>query len=113
MLIGPAPLGTVRLTAHLPFFRPAADGLCSGPPKWLLSDWKLTTIGYRLKGAVSASSRNSSCRLNLLKDGNLVLTQQRYSIGEQTYRLLRLIHRFTAEDMLSRCEFLSNWLEPV
>lgn len=25
--------------------------------------------------------------------------QQRYSIGEQAYRLLRLIHRFTAEGM--------------
>ncbi|MBI3849454.1 MAG: DUF5615 family PIN-like protein [Verrucomicrobia bacterium] len=35
--------------------------------------------------------------------------QQRYSIGEQTYRLLRLIHRFTAEEMQNRVEFLSNW----
>ena len=37
--------------------------------------------------------------------------QQRYSIGEQTYRLLRLAHRFTAEDMRNRVEFLSNWGE--
>jgi hypothetical protein len=35
--------------------------------------------------------------------------QQRYSIGEQTYRLLRLINRLTAEDMQNRVEFLSNW----
>jgi uncharacterized protein with PIN domain len=35
--------------------------------------------------------------------------QQRYSIGEQTYRLVRLINRFTAEEMQNRIEFLSNW----
>lgn len=35
--------------------------------------------------------------------------QQRYSIGEQMYRLLRLIHHFTAEDMRNRIEFLSHW----
>ena len=35
--------------------------------------------------------------------------QQRYSIGEQAYRLLRLIHRFAAEEMQNRVEFLSNW----
>jgi hypothetical protein len=34
---------------------------------------------------------------------------QRYSIGEQTHRLLRLINTLTAEDMENRLEFLSGW----
>lgn len=58
---------------------------------------------YRIHSDWMRSGRNHS--------GIILGHQQRYSIGEQTYRLLRLIHRFTAEDMQSRVEFLSNWGE--
>lgn len=35
--------------------------------------------------------------------------QQRYSIGEQLRRLLHLLNRKPAEEMLSRLEYLSTW----
>lgn len=35
--------------------------------------------------------------------------QQRYSIGEQMRRLLMLLNRKHAEEMLSRLEYLSAW----
>jgi hypothetical protein len=35
--------------------------------------------------------------------------QQRYSVGEQMRRLLRLIKTLTAEEMRNRIEFLSAW----
>ena len=35
--------------------------------------------------------------------------QQRYSVGEQMRRLLRLIATLTAENMMNRVEFLSVW----
>lgn len=41
--------------------------------------------------------------------GIILVPQQRYSIGEQTHRLLRLIKTLTAEDMENRLEFLSAW----
>jgi hypothetical protein len=41
--------------------------------------------------------------------GIILAPQQRYSIGEQTHRLLRLIRTLTAEDMENRLEFLSGW----
>lgn len=40
----------------------------------------------------------------------LILTQQqRYSVGEQMRRLLRLMESKSAEQMESRVEFLSTW----
>src|SRR5438552_1452403 len=41
--------------------------------------------------------------------GLILAQQQRYSVGEQMRRLLRLIAAKTAEDMRSRVEFLGNW----
>jgi hypothetical protein len=41
--------------------------------------------------------------------GIILARQQRYSIGEQMRRLLRLIHTVTAEEMSNRIEFLSAW----
>jgi hypothetical protein len=37
------------------------------------------------------------------------MVQQRYSVGEQMRRLLRLIDTLTAEEMRNRIEFLSAW----
>ena len=39
----------------------------------------------------------------------LYSNQQRYSVGEQMRRLLRLISSLTAEEMRNRIEFLSAW----
>lgn len=41
--------------------------------------------------------------------GILLAPQQRYSIGEQLRRLLQLLNRSSAAEMLSRLEYLSNW----
>ena len=41
--------------------------------------------------------------------GIIVITQQRYGIGEQIRRLLRLIAAKSAEDMENNIEFLSSW----
>ena len=41
--------------------------------------------------------------------GIILAVQQRYSVGEQMRRLLRLISSVTAEEMRNRIEFLSTW----
>lgn len=41
--------------------------------------------------------------------GIIIITQQRYGIGEQIRRLLRLIAAKSAEDMQNNIEFLSGW----
>jgi uncharacterized protein with PIN domain len=41
--------------------------------------------------------------------GIILAQQQRYSIGEQLRRLLRIIAVRSAEDMRNRIEFLSAW----
>lgn len=41
--------------------------------------------------------------------GIILAQQQRYSIGEQLRRLLRIIAVRSAEDMQNRIEFLSAW----
>src|SRR5437016_3144509 len=41
--------------------------------------------------------------------GIILAPQQRYSIGEQVRRLLRLIKAKSAEDMRNNLEFLSKW----
>lgn len=41
--------------------------------------------------------------------GIVLAQQQRYSVGEQMRRLLRLIATLSAEDMMNRVEFLSIW----
>lgn len=41
--------------------------------------------------------------------GIVLARQQRYSIGEQMRRLLRLLARVSAEEMQNRLEFLSDW----
>ena len=41
--------------------------------------------------------------------GIILAQQQRYSIGEQLRRLLRMIAVRSAEDMRNRIEFLSAW----
>jgi hypothetical protein len=35
--------------------------------------------------------------------------QQRYSVGEQLRRILRIREALSAADMRNRVEFLSNW----
>jgi hypothetical protein len=41
--------------------------------------------------------------------GLIVAPQQRYSVGVQVKRLLRLMGATSAEEMKGRIEFLSNW----
>jgi hypothetical protein len=41
--------------------------------------------------------------------GIILAFQQRYSIGEQLRRLLHLLNRKPAAEMLSRLEYLSHW----
>jgi hypothetical protein len=41
--------------------------------------------------------------------GIILAAQQRYSVGEQMRRLLRLLNTLAAEDMINRIEFLSAW----
>ena len=41
--------------------------------------------------------------------GIILAVQQRYSVGEQMRRLLRLTSTLTAEEMRNRVEFLSSW----
>lgn len=43
--------------------------------------------------------------------GLILAPQQRYGVGEQMRRLLRLIHTVNAEEMRDRIEFLSAWDE--
>ena len=44
--------------------------------------------------------------------GIILAPQQRYSVGEQMRRLLRLIAVRSAEDMRDRVEFLNEWGRP-
>jgi hypothetical protein len=39
----------------------------------------------------------------------IIVAEQGFSVGERLRRLLRLAEARTAEDMLNRLEFLSNW----
>lgn len=39
----------------------------------------------------------------------IILSRQDLPVGEQMRRLLRLINRLTAEEMINRVEFLSAW----
>lgn len=41
--------------------------------------------------------------------GIVIMAQQRYTVGEQMRRLLRLASSIAAEDMRDRIEFLSGW----
>jgi len=41
--------------------------------------------------------------------GLILAQQQRYTVGEQMRRLLRLVNNLTADEMQNRVEFLSNW----
>ncbi len=41
--------------------------------------------------------------------GIILIHQQRFSIGEQALRLLRLMKAKSAEEMENNMEFLSNW----
>jgi hypothetical protein len=42
--------------------------------------------------------------------GIVVAPQQRYSVGEELRRLMRLVGCVTAEEMRNRIEFLSSWV---
>jgi hypothetical protein len=44
--------------------------------------------------------------------GIILVPQQRYGIGEQLRRLLRLAAALSSDDMIDRAEFLSAW-EPI
>ena len=39
----------------------------------------------------------------------ILASQQRYSVGEQLRRILRLRATVSAEEMRTRVEFLGNW----
>jgi hypothetical protein len=56
---------------------------------------------YRLHTHWIASGRDHA--------GIVLAPQQRFSVGEQLRRILRLRAAMTAEDMRNRAEFLSNW----
>jgi DNA-binding transcriptional MerR regulator len=46
---------------------------------------------------------------NKMHAGIILAPQQRYSVGEQMRRLLRIINSKTAEQMQNNVEFLSAW----
>jgi hypothetical protein len=61
-------------------------------------------------------NRGDFCRLHSkwmrageAHSGIILAVQQRYPIGEQMRRLLRLTDTLTAEDMINRVEFMSAW----
>jgi hypothetical protein len=56
---------------------------------------------YALHGEFMRSAREHA--------GIILAPQQRYSIGGQMRRLLRLIERTSAEEMASHIEYLSAW----
>jgi Tfp pilus assembly protein PilZ len=56
---------------------------------------------YRLHTASLAQGKSHA--------GIILAQQQRYSIGEQIRRLLKLISATSAEEMKNRVEFLSAW----
>lgn len=56
---------------------------------------------YRLHMEWTASGRNHA--------GRLLAQQQRFSVGEQLRRILRLRAAKSAEQMQNQIEFLSNW----
>jgi hypothetical protein len=41
--------------------------------------------------------------------GIIVVSQKKFSIGEQMRRLLRIINTLTAEEMINSLEFLGSW----
>jgi hypothetical protein len=58
-----------------------------------------------------------SLHTSLLQDGRshaglILAPQQRYSVGEQVRRILRMSGERSAEDMQGRAEFLSGWGVP-
>ena len=65
---------------------------------------------------ICTSNVGDYCRLHTeyLREGKkhagiIIIPQQRYGIGEQIRRLLRLIAAKSAEDMQNNIEFLSSW----
>ena len=46
---------------------------------------------------------------NRARSGIIVAPQQRYSVGEEMRRIVRLLSQRTAEEMLGRLEFISSW----
>lgn len=56
---------------------------------------------YRLHTEWVQSGRSHS--------GLILVPQQRYSIGEQMRRILRINHHLESEDFRSRVEFLARW----
>ncbi len=65
--------------------------------------------------ALYSFNRGDFCRLHKTwlraerPHGGIILSRQDLGIGEQMRRLLRLINRLTAEEMVSRLEFLGDW----
>ena len=66
--------------------------------------------------ALYSFNRGDFCRIHsaMMRAGQshagiILAAQQRYSVGEQMRRLLRLIDTLSAEDMRNRIEFLSGW----
>jgi hypothetical protein len=53
---------------------------------------------------------HTMCLLGGRSHAGLILApQQRYSVGEQMRRVLRLMARKSAEEMVNQVEFLSQW----
>ncbi len=61
----------------------------------------LTTSIYCMPPIMAASYTASTCPISV--------DQQRYTVGDQVKRLVRLISSKSAEEMKARIEFLSNW----
>ncbi len=79
-------------------------------------DHEQLTYATENRRAIYSSNIGHFCALHaqiLAAAGNhagiVLCHQQRYTIGEQMRRLLRLIAAVTAEDMQNRLEFLGNW----
>ena len=65
--------------------------------------------------ALYSFNRSDSCRLHKTwlqverSHGGIILSRQDLGVGEHMRRLLRLMNRLTAEEMVNRLEFLSDW----
>ncbi len=64
-----------------------------------------------MTGWRAATAPRPQCWLELhcRPAGIILAPQQRYGIGEQLRRLLRIHAHRTAEDMANQLEFLSHW----
>ena len=86
-----------------------------GPDLWEIPG-KIAIVRIAEYRVFYSFNRGDFCRIHsaLMRAGQshagiILAVQQRYSVGEQMRRLLRLISTLTAEEMRNRIDFLSAW----